>query len=84
MRKWSPVERKIFSGFAVALLVLVVVGSLTFYSTAKLIGNDRLVAHTHQVLAQLGVTYSTVLEAETSQRGYLITGKESYLAPYRT
>jgi diguanylate cyclase (GGDEF)-like protein/PAS domain S-box-containing protein len=64
--------------------VLIVVGSLTFYSTARLIGNDRLVAHTHQVLAQLGVTYSTVLEAETNQRGYLITGKESYLTPYRS
>ncbi|HYP19849.1 MAG TPA: PAS domain S-box protein [Chloroflexia bacterium] len=82
MRKLS-VERKIFGGFAVALLVLIVVGSLTFDNTVKLIKNDRLVAHTHQVLAQLGTTYSTVQEAETNLRGYLLTGNEPYLTPYR-
>lgn len=82
MKKW-PVERKVFSGFAVALFVLVVVGSLAFYNGVMLIANHRLVAHTQQVLAELGLIYSTVQDAETSQRGYLLTGEESYLTPYR-
>ncbi|HEX8230921.1 MAG TPA: PAS domain S-box protein [Chloroflexia bacterium] len=82
MKRWS-VERKVFGGFAVALIVLVVVGSLAFYNGAMVISGHRLVRHTQEVLAQLGVTYSTVQDAETNQRGYLLTGEESYLAPYR-
>ncbi|MDQ3705014.1 MAG: PAS domain S-box protein [Chloroflexota bacterium] len=82
MKGWS-VERKVFGGFAVALLVLVVVGSFAFYNGAMVISGHRLVRHTQEVLAQLGVTYSTVQDAETNQRGYLLTGEESYLAPYR-
>ncbi|MDQ3928700.1 MAG: diguanylate cyclase [Chloroflexota bacterium] len=81
MSKW-PVEKKVFSGFTLALVVLVVIGSLAFYNGAMVIASQRRVVHTQEVLAQLGVTYSTVQDAETSQRGYLLTGDGSYLEPY--
>jgi len=42
----------------------------------------RWVLHTHQVIEQLERTSSTVKDAETGQRGFLLTRQESYLEPY--
>ncbi|HEY4589560.1 MAG TPA: CHASE3 domain-containing protein, partial [Thermoanaerobaculia bacterium] len=50
----------------------------------RLIENERWVTHTHEVLNELEGTLSALKDAETGERGYLITGDESYLAPYKT
>ncbi len=62
--------------------VLVVSMLITF-----LVGREVLVARDkvqlyENNLAQLHATFSTLQDAETGQRGYLLTGKEAYLAPY--
>ena len=41
-----------------------------------------MVAHTHEVLDALEQLISTLKDAETGQRGYLITGEPRYLDPY--
>jgi CHASE3 domain sensor protein len=61
------------------LLVLSVVASR---SIASLVDSADRVAHTHQVLAKLGVVLSLMDEAETSTRGYVITGADRFLEPY--
>ena len=65
------------------LLCLVVVnGGVAFHNLQRLRhGADRVEA-TQSVLEQLASVSATVTDAETGQRGYLITGDESYLAPY--
>ncbi|WP_189329875.1 methyl-accepting chemotaxis protein [Actinoplanes ianthinogenes] len=44
--------------------------------------NQRMVAHTYQVLEALNTVLSTLKDAETGQRGFLITGTDDYLQPY--
>ncbi|MCX6626367.1 MAG: CHASE3 domain-containing protein [Candidatus Solibacter sp.] len=44
---------------------------------------EQLVAHTLQVLHASGVMLSTMVDAETGQRGYLLTGDDRYLQPYQ-
>jgi CHASE3 domain sensor protein len=44
----------------------------------------RWVAHTHQVMTQIKETLSLLKDAETGQRGYLITGDQRYLEPYES
>ncbi len=41
-------------------------------------------AHSQNVLIELERVLSTFTEAETSQRGYVLTGLDQYLSPYRT
>jgi len=41
------------------------------------------VSHTHEVLASLEAALSSLKDAETGQRGYLLTGDPAYLEPYR-
>jgi PAS domain S-box-containing protein len=66
------------------LLCLVVVNAgLAYRQVQELRSNAGRVAQTHEVLEALESAVSTVKDAETGQRGYLLTGDESYLAPYQ-
>src|SRR6266404_6212407 len=72
--KWS-VGTKIGSGFALALAIIVHIGALT-----KTAG---WVDHTHKVLERLAALLQGLIDAETGQRGYIITGEDTYLEPYQ-
>ena len=47
--KWT-VGTKIGGGFALAMAILLFMGSVSYRSTAKLNGNTWWMTHTHQVL----------------------------------
>lgn len=78
MRKWS-IESKVLGGFGFALAILVFVGVLVYQSSLHYIGASRRVAQTHEALATQEEIFSLINQAETGQRGYIITGDESYL-----
>jgi PAS domain S-box-containing protein len=73
---------KIFSSFAVVLLVVGALGIASYINTQSLIRNNDLVFHTHEVLEDLGIILSLITDAETGQRGFVLTGQEQYLNPY--
>jgi diguanylate cyclase (GGDEF)-like protein/PAS domain S-box-containing protein len=79
--RWT-VEKKIVAGFALMLAILLLVGFVSYRNTRKLIRDSNLVAHSHEVLDELEGTLSAIKDAETGQRGYIITGDEEYLKPY--
>ncbi|HEX7287997.1 MAG TPA: CHASE3 domain-containing protein [Candidatus Angelobacter sp.] len=64
------------------LATLVASGIVSYRATAKVIANEKLVAHTLRVIAEVQTTLSLLTEAETGHRGYLLTRDPSYLAPY--
>lgn len=74
--------RKVAVGFSIAGIILLLIAASGYESSRRLIANQRLVQHTHEVQATLARLVSAVKDAETSQRGFVITGKEEYLAPY--
>jgi len=75
---------KIAGGYALALLALILIGAVSYRSTSGLIQTASMVTHTHQVLETLEQVISVMKDAETGQRGYLITGEDRYLEPYTT
>lgn len=52
-------------------------------SVGALTRADNLVEHTYQVIAQVERVLSSAKDAETGSRGYLLTGQDRYLEPYR-
>ena len=66
------------------LVILVIIGGTSYWSTTQLIDNSKEVTHTHEVLADLEELLSVMKDAETGQRGYLLTGDDRYLIPYDT
>ena len=81
--RWT-VEKKIVTGFALLLATLIVVGVVSYRNTRQLLRDSNRVAHSHDILDELNGTLSTVKDAETGQRGFIITGDEQYLEPYKT
>jgi methyl-accepting chemotaxis protein len=81
--KWS-IGTKIGAGYALALVVLVVFGAVSYRNTTELIEAIQIRARTGEVLLNLEAMLSALQDAETGQRGYIITGEERYLEPYQT
>jgi diguanylate cyclase (GGDEF)-like protein len=75
-------EKMMVAGFATALLLLLTLGLITYRVTATLIEDNGWVAHTYQVIGLIEDAQTAVTNAETAQRGYVITGDERFLAPY--
>jgi signal transduction histidine kinase len=55
---------------------------LAFNAVGALERGQFWVQHTYQVITQVETIMSSAKDAETGERGYLITGDEVYLAPY--
>ncbi len=73
-------------GQTVAIVLLVAAlltdAVLTLHNIREVATSVQWVSHTHEVLGQLEQVVSTLKDAETGQRGYLLTGERPYLDPY--
>ena len=69
---------------ALAALALIVNAGLTVSNVRRVRDAEEWVVHTHRVLDTLGALLSSAVDAETGQRGFLITGRATYLQPYKT
>lgn len=67
---------------AIALL-LPGVGVLVYRSITGLVVNTGWVAQSHIVIETLTETFSLLKDVQDGQRGYVITGEERYLDPYK-
>ncbi|HVJ87525.1 MAG TPA: CHASE3 domain-containing protein [Caulifigura sp.] len=70
-------------GFALAAVVIVASGLLIRQNLDLIARNEANVVHTYDVLAGIEGIRTSLNLAESSQRGYLITADQDYLAPYR-
>jgi PAS domain S-box-containing protein len=73
---------QITAGIGMVVALLIFNAATSYRNTLKLVENEHWVSHTHRVLTELEATLSTLKDAETGQRGYLLTGEERYLEPY--
>jgi CHASE3 domain sensor protein len=79
---WT-VGRRLIAGFGLSAATLILVAVVSYRNANLLIENDGLVEHSHQVRLELADLLSDLKDAETGQRGFVITGDESYLEPYK-
>lgn len=75
-------DRKILVWFCVVIFIMVASILLAYRATRTLIENERRVAHTQDIIFELNETLSAVKDAETGQRGFLLTSVNDYLEPY--
>ncbi len=80
---WS-VGTKIGAGFGLAVLILVILGLVTYLTTSQQRETSTLEAHSQEVLKSLEDLGGDLANLESDQRGYIITGQESYLESYRS
>lgn len=69
-------------GLGLSLIILIISSLASYMSIRNLIDSADLVAHSNSVMGNLDNTISTLKDAETGQRGYLLTGNKVFLEPY--
>ena len=80
--KWAS-EKNASLAFALTFTLLILNGILSYRNTIAVAAREQRVAHSREVLDVLQTILSTLSDAETGQRGYLITGEPRYLQPYK-
>jgi signal transduction histidine kinase/DNA-binding response OmpR family regulator/CHASE3 domain sensor protein len=70
------------AGFGLSLLILIATSAASFISIRNLIYSAGEVNHTNTILKELENSISFAKDAETGQRGYLVSGDSLFLDPY--
>lgn len=78
---WS-IEKKTVVMLGLASTILVSLNALFYWNFIKQKETSDRVNHSQQTIQKLESVLSSVKDAETGQRGYLLTGQEPYLEPY--
>ncbi|MDQ2640746.1 MAG: CHASE3 domain-containing protein, partial [Pseudomonadota bacterium] len=71
-------------GVAAAIVAIVLIAALSMRAISEQNRNRSETMHTMDVVAAINLVLSGLKDAETGQRGYLLTGIEDYLQPYNT
>jgi diguanylate cyclase (GGDEF)-like protein len=69
-------------GLAIAALIFIGIGAGVLYGAQRLIGDARSVAHSNEVMGRLDEMEARLRDAESAQRGYILTGRVDSLADY--
>ena len=73
---------KISVAFTLALLIVGGVGIQSYLGIQRITETNQWVAHSHEVIENLEHALSVLKDAETGQRGFVLTGEDHYLEPY--
>ena len=72
-------KRNLLLSTGASLLILIVSSTASYLSIKNLIGTNAMVNHTQEVIYNINETQAVIVDAQTGMRGYLITGKRTFL-----
>ena len=81
--KWFGNRQVMGGAFGVALVILCFVQVISYRSAVEWTEGARARRHGRNVFIRLEFLLNALKDTETGQRGYLITGEQNYLEPYR-
>jgi PAS domain S-box-containing protein len=76
------INRNLQIGYGFSIVILLVVGIVSYTTFRNLLSSNRAVMHSNEVIGKLENILSVMKDAETGQRGYLLSGDERFLEPY--
>ncbi len=83
LRRLTPFQRALVRAVGLPLLLMLLLAGIFLWQLNSLLVAARWVDHTDRVLAQAHMLQELLLDQETGLRGYLLTGDDTFLAPYR-
>ena len=75
-------KRNLLFGFGASLFILLLSSAASFISIQNLLKNANLVNRTNEVIKNVNEFSSALVDAETGQRGYLLTRRDDFLEPF--
>jgi methyl-accepting chemotaxis protein len=76
-------SRKIGAAFLLMIMVSLGASAMIWSNLTTLSQNNGWTVHTYQVMDQAKALVSTMVDAETGVRGFLVGGTDNFLEPYR-
>ena len=73
------VNRNLQLGFGLSLLLLIISSAASYFSIQNLLSSSQLVRNTNRAILEMESVISIMRDAETGQRGYLLTGDKDFL-----
>ncbi len=80
--KGGALTLSVVAALLALVTVIVINGSLAYRNLQHLREDAAWVAHSHMVQAAVNDVLLLVVDAETGERGFILTGEERYLEPY--
>lgn len=75
-------KKNLLYGLGLSLLLLIISSAASYVSIRNLIESAQMVRNSNRVIKNLDQLFSLVNNAETGQRGYLLTENRAFLEPY--
>jgi CheY-like chemotaxis protein/CHASE3 domain sensor protein len=79
--QWT-LQNKIMVGSLIPITLVLILGYLSYGNIERMKDFSFWVDHTHEVLSKSTELEKLIIDMETGERGFLITGKISFLEPY--
>lgn len=76
-------KSRVLIGSAIPLALLVALAGVAIWAIGSINQTGRWVTHTYEVLIKADGIIASAVDMETGMRGYLLAGKEDFLAPYK-
>src|SRR6185436_7404669 len=80
----SELPPKTFAGFVMATVALFLISYLSYRSLQNRTDNAQRMAQTLEITQQVAALLSTLKDAETGERGFLLAGTDDFLEPYES
>src|SRR6185312_15642196 len=83
VNRFGPVlPPRTLAGFVAAIVTVMLIALFGYRSLDTTDESTDLTTYTFQVMQRVDTLMSSIKDAETGQRGYLLTGRETYLEPF--
>jgi methyl-accepting chemotaxis protein len=76
-------RNKIFVGFSIPLVIILFITFNVYLKTKTIISNFDNLVQSETVISDANLLIKSMVDIETGERGFLISGDEDFLTPYR-
>ena len=80
----TGIKSNLFWGLGLSLILLLASSTASYISITNLVNSSTLVKSSNDIIDNLDAILASLKDAETGQRGFLITGNPVFLEPYNS
>ena len=84
MFKNLKVATRLYAGFAAVLAILLVLSTVAYVNFGALNEANRWNVHTYEVMSEVDGMLTALVNVETGERGFALSGEEAFLDPYKS
>ena len=83
MFKNLKVATRLYAGFGTILAILLILSSVAYVNFGAVTDANRWNVHTYEVMSEVDNVLTALVNIETGERGFALTGEDAFLDPYR-